>query len=97
MLGPYVLMTRRSASSSAMLSMRLHSALSGTFDGIRNVARDGMRARISLRMDSLEPCVAQETNLARLVLAQHVGQTMLRPLDVRTAIRGWLPYLATKI
>src|SRR5882757_832225 len=46
----------RSASSPAILRMRLHSALSGTSTDVEMRSRMVMRASISLRIDSIEPC-----------------------------------------
>src|SRR5439155_16205690 len=43
-------------SSAAMFRMRLHSALSGTSTDVEMRSRMVMRASISLRIDSIEPC-----------------------------------------
>src|SRR5260221_5875342 len=53
---PTCLWPRRSASSAAMFRMRLHSALRGTSTEVEMRSRMVMRASISLRMDSIEPC-----------------------------------------
>src|SRR5215831_2292565 len=53
---PTCLWPRRSASSAAMFKMRLHSALRGTSTEVEMRSRIVMRASISLRMDSMEPC-----------------------------------------
>src|ERR1700732_4465306 len=53
---PTCLWPRRSASSAAMFRMRLHSALSGTSTEVEMRSRMVMRASISFRMDSIEPC-----------------------------------------
>src|ERR1700730_1472511 len=47
---------RRSASSPAMFKIRLHSALRGTSTDVEMRSRMVMRASISLRIDSIEPC-----------------------------------------
>src|SRR6266702_1269238 len=46
----------RSASSAAIFRIRLHSALSGTSTEVEMRSRMVIRASISLRMDSIEPC-----------------------------------------
>src|SRR5215469_10562573 len=53
---PTCLWPKRSASSAAMFRMRLHSALRGTSTDVEMRSRMVMRASISLRMDSIEPC-----------------------------------------
>src|SRR5713226_2338048 len=53
---PTCLWPRRSASSAAILRMRLHSALSGTSTDVEMRSRMVMRPSISLRIDSIEPC-----------------------------------------
>src|ERR1700674_841473 len=53
---PTCLWPRRSASSAAIFRMRLHSALSGTSTEVEMRSRIVMRASISLRIDSIEPC-----------------------------------------
>src|SRR5882724_10489675 len=53
---PTCLCPSRSASSAAILRMRLHSALSGTSTVVEIRSRIVIRASISLRMDSIEPC-----------------------------------------
>src|SRR6266700_867062 len=53
---PTCLWPRRSASSAAILRMRLNSALSGTSTDVEMRSRMVMRASISLRIDSIEPC-----------------------------------------
>src|SRR5229473_8067229 len=53
---PTCLCPSRSASSAAMFRMRLHSALSGTSTEVEMRSRIVMRASISLRIDSIEPC-----------------------------------------
>src|SRR5215470_9840465 len=45
-----------SASSAAMFRMRLHSALNGTSTEVEMRSRIVMRASISLRIDSIDPC-----------------------------------------
>src|SRR6266568_3663617 len=61
---PTCLWPRRSASSAAMLRMRLHSALSGTSTDVEMRSRMVMRASISFRIDSIEPCCRRK-RLAR--------------------------------
>src|SRR6202171_2780279 len=53
---PTCLTPRRSASSPAIFKMRLHSALRGTSTDVEMRSRMVMRASISLRIDSMEPC-----------------------------------------
>src|SRR6266404_3249838 len=53
---PTCLWPRRSASSAAILRIRLHSALSGTSTDVEMRSRMVMRASISFRIDSIEPC-----------------------------------------
>src|SRR5215469_12200617 len=61
---PTCLWPRRSASSAAMFRMRLHSALRGTSTEVEMRSRIVMRASISLRIDSMEPCCRRK-RLAR--------------------------------
>src|SRR5216684_916696 len=53
---PTCLWPSRSASSAAILRMRLHSALNGTSTEVEIRSRIVMRASISLRIDSIDPC-----------------------------------------
>src|SRR5215469_9332649 len=53
---PTCLWPKRSASSAAMFRMRLHSALRGTSTEVEMRSRIVIRASISFRMDSMEPC-----------------------------------------
>ena len=53
---PTCLCPSRSASSADMFRMRLHSALSGTSTEVEMRSRIVMRASISLRIDSIDPC-----------------------------------------
>jgi len=70
--------------------MRLHSALSGTSTEVEMRSRMVIRASISLRMDSIEPCLPQESICQRFVLAHQAEQTKLLRLDVRDFHTGWL-------
>ena len=54
----------RSASSAAIFRMRLHSALKGTSTEVEMRSRIVMRASISFRMDSIDPC-CRRNRLAR--------------------------------
>ena len=54
----------RSASSAAIFRMRLHSALKGTSTEVEMRSRMVMRASISFRMDSIDPC-CRRNRLAR--------------------------------
>src|SRR5712691_2527450 len=82
---PTCLWPRRSASSAAILRMRLHSALSGTSTEVEMRSRIVMRASISLRIDSIEPCWRRK-RLARALSSR------MRPSSRCSVSMYGLPY-----
>ena len=82
---PTCLTPRRSASSPAILRMRLHSALSGTSTDVEIRSRMVMRASISLRIDSMEPCWRKK-RLARALSSR------IRPSNRCSVSMYGLPY-----